>query len=269
MVEAVGLPFRLNDGQVLTLILDTGASGVLIDRDAADRAAVGHLGSLQAGGIGDGKAKAGFAAVADRCAVGTLRYKECLIRVAEGDLRLTEGEDGLIGTDLFSDYLVEMDFPKRQLHLTPQPPREPNPEGHDSRPPGDGWTRVFRYGHLLFVPTNVNGKSSGLFLIDSGAVMSSVDSTFARLSTKLHNNSALQIHGLSGDVKDVFQADKAVITFAGYRQKNLGLTSFNLNNFTEHRDVRIDGILGFSVLELFRLTLDYRNGLVKFEYKRK
>ncbi|HSU33243.1 MAG TPA: aspartyl protease family protein [Bryobacteraceae bacterium] len=268
-VEALGLPFRLNNGHVLTLILDTGASGILISQSTADKAGVGRLGSLRAGGIGDGEAKNGFAAVADSCAIGALGYKACLLRVAEGDLRLTEGEDGLIGTDVFSDYLVEIDFRKHQLHLTPQPPRDPNPEGYDAKPPGDGWTRVYRYGHLFFVPTDLNGKGSGLFLIDSGAVMSSVDSTFARLSTKLHTNSAMQIHGLSGDVKDVFQADKAVITFAGYRQKNIGLTSFNLNNFTGHRDVRIDGILGFSVLDLFRLTLDYRNGLVKFEYKRK
>jgi hypothetical protein len=268
-LEALGLPFRLNDGHALRLIVDTGASGILIGQSAADKAAVGRLGSLRASGIGDGEAKNGFAAVADACAIGTLEYKACLLRVAEGDLRLTEGEDGLIGTDVFSDYLVEIDFRKHQLHLTPQPPREPNPEGYDAKTPGNGWTRAYRYGHLLFVPTDLNGKSSGLFLIDSGAALSSVDSTFAQLSTKLHTNAAMQIHGLSGDVKDVFQADKAVITFAGYRQKNIGLTSFNLNNFTGHRDVRIDGILGFSVLELFRLTLDYRNSLVKFEYKRK
>jgi tetratricopeptide (TPR) repeat protein len=268
-VEGLGLPFRLNDGHTLTLVLDTGASGILIGQSAAVKAAVGRLGSLKAGGIGDGEAKNGFAAVADTCAIGTLEYQACLLRVAEGDLRLTKGEDGLVGTDIFSDYLVEIDFRRHQLHLTPQPPREPNPEGYDAVPPGDGWTRAYRYGHLLFVPTDLNGKSSGLFLIDSGAVMSSVDSTFARLSTKLRTNSAMQIHGLSGDVKDVFQADKAVISFAGYRQKNIGLTSFNLNNFTGHRDVRIDGILGFSVLQLFRLTLDYRNSLVKFEYKRK
>ncbi len=268
-VEALGLPFRLNDGATLTLVLDTGASGILVSQSAADKAGLTHLGSIQASGIGDGGAQRAFAAVADACDIGTLHYKTCLIRAAEGALHLTGGEDGLIGTDVFSGYLVEIDFRRQKLHLTPQPPREPNPQGYDSNGPGDGWTRVFRYGHLLFVPTNLNGKTSGLFLIDSGAVMSNVDSTFARLSTKIHDNSEMRVYGLSGDVNDVFRADKAIITFAGYKQKNIGLTSFNLNSSTEHHDVRIDGILGFSVLDMFRLTLDYRNGLVKFEYTRK
>lgn len=268
-IAAVGLPFQLNNGPTVTLVLDTGASGILVSQSVADKAGLGHLGALQASGIGDGGAQRAFASVADTCEIGTLHYKTCLIRAAEGSLRLTGGEDGLIGTDMFANYLVELDFRREQLHLTPLPPREPNPEGYDSRGPGDGWSRVFRYGHLLFVPTTLNRKSSGLFLIDTGAVMSNVDSTFARLSTKIHDNSGMRVYGVSGDVKDVFRADRAIITFAGYRQKNIGLTSFNLNTSAEHHDVRIDGILGFSVLDLFRLTLDYRNGLVKFEYTRK
>ena len=268
-VVALGLPFKMNSGRTLTLVLDTGASGILVSRSAVDKAELSHLGAAQTTGIGDGGAQRAFVAVADTCDIGTLHYKTCLVRGAEGALRLTGGEDGLIGTNVFSDYLVKIDFRKQQLHLAPQPPREPNPLGYDSKGPGDGWTRVFRYGHLLFVPTNLNGKTSGLFLIDTGAVMSNVDSTFARLSTKIHDNSVMRVYGVSGDVKDVFRADKAIITFAGYKQKNIGLTSFDLNNSAEHHDVRIDGILGFSVLNMFRLTLDYRNGLVKFEYTRK
>ena len=268
-IEAVGLPFRLNNGRALTLILDTGASGVTLNHRAADTADLNHLGSLHLGGIGDQKDKTGFAAISDTCRIGTLRYKTCLISAVEENMHFGEGEDGLIGTDVFSNYLVEIDFSRYKLRLTPLPPREPNQQGYDSSGPGNGWTRMFQYGHLLFVPTDLNGKTSGLFLIDTGATISNVDSTFARLSTKLHNNSYMRVRGLSGDVNEVFEASKAVITFAGYRQKNVGLTSFNLNNSPGHRDVRIDGLLGFSVLDLFRLTLDYRNGLVKFEYARK
>jgi hypothetical protein len=76
----------------------------------------------------------------------------------------------------------------------------------------------------------------------------------------------MHVKGISGEVKDVFEADKAVIDFAGYRQKNIGLMAFNLNNSPEHEEVRMSGVLGFPVLALFRLTIDYRNGLVKFDY---
>lgn len=266
---ALGVRVKLNNGPTLTLVLDTGASGILINHSAADKSGLALLGTVQATGIGDGGAQRATVALARSCQIETLHYENCAVRAAEGALHLTGDLDGLIGADLFSNYLVAIDFRKQLLHLVSLPPRPPNPDGYDAKKPEDGWTRVFRYGHLLFVPTNLNGKTSGLFLIDTGAVMSNVDSTFARLSTKIRDNTNMHIYGLSGSVNEVFRADKAVITFAGFRQKNIGLTSFNLNNSTEHHDVRIDGILGFSVLDLFRLTLDYRNGLVKFEYTRK
>jgi hypothetical protein len=268
-VQALALPFRLNDGRTLNLVLDTGASGVLISQQEADKARARHLGVVQASGIGDSGTQKAFLAVGSTCEIGGLHYKDCLVRAAAGPLRVTGDADGLIGTNLFSDYFVQIDFRNRKLHLTPQPPAPPDAELSDAAPPSDGWTRVFRFGHMLFLPTNLNGKSSGLFLIDTGSVLSNVDPTFARLSTKIHSNTAMRVYGISGDVSQIFRADRAVITFAGYRQKNIGLTSFNLNNTTEHHDVRIDGILGFSVLDLFRLTIDYRNGLVKLEYRHK
>lgn len=268
-VAALALPFRLNNGRTLNLVLDTGASGILVSQQDADKAGAHHLGAVQASGIGDGGVQKAVLAVANTCEIGALHYRACLVRAAVGPLRVTGEADGLIGTNVFSEYLVRIGFRERQLHLTPQPPLPPDPDVYDAKPPGDGWTRVFRYGHMIFVPTQLNGKTTGLFLIDTGSVLSNIDSTFASLSTKLHSSAAMRVYGLSGNVGEIFQADKAVITFAGFRQKNIGLTSFNLNNAAEHHDVRIDGILGFSLLDLFRLTIDYRNGLVKFEYRHK
>ena len=163
-----------------------------------------------------------------------------MVRAIEGKHRIAGDEDGLIGADMFSDYLIEMDFAKRLLHLTPLPVREPNPQGYDrvAGPDRAGFTPMFRAGDHLFATTKVNEKSTGLFLIDTGASVSNIDSTFARLSTKIHDNSRMHIRGVSGQVKEVFEADKAVLQFARYRQSNLGLIAFNLNNSPEHQDMR-------------------------------
>jgi hypothetical protein len=108
--------------------------------------------------------------------------------------------------------------------------------------------------------------TTGLFLLDTGSENSSIDSTFARLSTKIHANRFLRQKGVSGEVKDVFQADKAELQFGHFRQANVGVTAFNLNNVPEHQEFRTAGIIGIPLLSMFRLTLDYRNGLVNFEY---
>ncbi len=144
----------------------------------------------------------------------------------------------------------------------------PNPQGYDRIvPPNEAsFTKVFRHGHELLMPTNLNGKSWGLFLLDTGAEVSNVDSTFARLSTKIRGNDYMHVRGVSGEVKDLFEADKAELQFARFRQNNLGLTAFNLNHAPGHQEFRMSGILGIPVLSMFRMTIDYRNGLVNLDY---
>ncbi|MBV9084396.1 MAG: aspartyl protease family protein, partial [Acidobacteriaceae bacterium] len=259
-IRGFGIEFKIEGGRPLKLLLDTGASGILVRQGVIDKAELEHLGSGEAWGIGDAGVRKTFSAIANSCEIGGLKYKACLIRATEGKQRVGGEEDGLIGADVFSDYLLQIDFRKRLLHLTPLPARPPNPQGYDREIGRDraGFTPVFRDGDHLFVTTRVNDKNTGLFLIDTGASMSNIDSTFARLSTKIRGDDFMRVRGVSGQVKDVFEADKAFIQFARFRQKNLGLTSFNLNNYTGHQDIRMSGILGLPILAMFRLTIDYR-----------
>ncbi len=267
-VRGVGLQVAIEGGKPLKLLFDTGASGIVISQAAVDRAGLNHLGSFQARGIGDKGPRSAFLSVADDCAIGILKYKTCVFQATQGKGRVAGDEDGLIGADIFSDYVIHVDFQKRQLRLIPEPERPPNPQGYDRTIPPDeaSFTPVFQYGDHLYVSTTVNKRNTGLFLLDTGAGLSNIDSTFARLSTKIHGNDYLHVKGVSGEVKDVFEADKAELQFGHFRQSNLGLAAFNLNNGADHEEFRMAGILGIPVLSMFRLTIDYRNGLVNFEY---
>ncbi|HEX3682106.1 MAG TPA: aspartyl protease family protein [Bryobacteraceae bacterium] len=270
-VRGVGVEVSIQGARPVRLVFDTGASGILISQSTVDKLGLNHLGSFEVRGVGDKGARSAFAAVADTCKIGTLQYKTCMFRVLEGKGRVAGDDDGLIGADFFSDYLIHIDFKKRLLHLTPLPDRPPNSQGYD-RVVGDdekSFTPVFRYGPHLYVLTKVNGKTWGLFLLDTGSSISNLDSTFARLSTKIRGNEYMRVKGVSGSVKDVFEADKAELQFARFRQSNLGLIAFNLNNAPEHQDFRMAGILGLPVLSMFRLTIDYRNGLVGLDYDMK
>jgi predicted aspartyl protease len=267
-IRGLGLELRINGGRPARLLLDTGASGVFVRQSVVDKAHLTHIGADETWGVGDDGKRNTFDTVADTCQIGALKYKACVIESMEGKGRIAGDEDGLIGPDVFSDYLVEIDFQKKQMHLTPLPERKPIPQEYDRVLDANGpdFTPVFRLGDHLFVPTTVNSKRRGLFLIDTGSSMSFIDSRFARQSTKIHNDHYTQVTGISGRVKDVFEGDKAVIEFAHYRQTNLDFTALDLNQSPEHQELRMAGILGFPVLAMFRLTLDYRNGLVKFDY---
>ncbi len=268
-LRGVGLELRIDGGHPLRMLFDTGASGIVVKQSAIDKAELEHLGSGEARGVGDKGSRNAFAAVASTCQVGDLKFKTCLIEALEGKGRIAGDEDGLIGADFFSHYLVTLDFEKFVMHLEPLPARPADPQGYDrSVPPAETqFTPVFRFGHQLLVSTKVNDKHTGLFLLDTGAGLSNIDSTFARLSTKIHGDSWTQVRGVSGQVKEVFEADKAELQFGRFKQRNVGLTAFNLNNSPEHQEVRTSGVLGYPLLSMFRLTIDYRNGLVNFEYK--
>ena len=261
-----GLLVRINGKRPLKLLLDTGASGILINERAADRAGLTHLGRFETWGFGDNGVRHAFASVADTCQIGSLTYKNCILTALESSKSITD-EDGLIGTDFFSAFLIQLDFQRNAMNLTPQPERPVDPQGYDRVVP-PGFTPAFRFGHHLLVGTKLNGATKGLFLIDTGSSQSGVDREFALESTKVYGNEYVRLKGISGRVKDVFEANKAVIEFAGYRQDNLGMMVWDLNNSGKHQEVRLAGVLGMPVLDLFRPTLDYRNGVVKFDYNK-
>lgn len=266
-VRGLGLELAIEGRRPLRVMLDTGASGILLTQSAIDKAGLQHIGTTETWGIGDKGVRNAFLSVAGHCQIGSLKYKTCVFRAIEGKGRIAGEEDGLIGADVFSNYIVQIDFHKRQMRLKPQPPRPPNPQLYDRDIPPDeaSFTPVFRSGSHLFVPTLLNDKQWGLFLIDTGSSLTNVDSVFARASTKVRGDAFRRVHGVSGEVKNVFEADKAYIQFSHFRQNNLGLVAINLNNAPDHQEFRIAGILGLPVLAMFRLTIDYRNGLVNFD----
>lgn len=267
-IRGFGLEVTVEDNRPLRLLLDTGASGIVLKQSAVDKAGLKHIGATESWGVGNGTTRKGFNAFASSCTIGKMPYKNCLFEAMEGKGRIAGDEDGLIGTDFFSGYLIHLDFQQHLMHLKPLLPREPNAQGYDRTIPADeaDFTPIFRFGHELMIPTKVNGKSSGLFLLDTGASESNIDSSFARLSTKIRGDEYTTVRGVSGKVQNVYAADKAELEFGHFRQSNLGLTAFDLNNISHHQEVRMSGILGMPVLVLFRLDLDYRNGLVKFDY---
>jgi tetratricopeptide (TPR) repeat protein len=300
-LRGFGLTLEVN-GRKSTLLLDTGASGILINRRLAEKARVTRLADVDIGGIGDKGRKNGYRALADSLKIGGLEFQNCPVEVL--DQRSVVGEDGLIGADVFSSFLVDLDFPNDKLRLTqlPKRPEESAPatnlqtgeddseqegESADSdatakangakparsgpldryiAPEMQSYTRIFRFGHMLIVPTAVGDVQGKLFLLDSGADMNYIAPAAAREVTKVRGDSNTIVHGLSGSVKNVYRADKAILQFGHLRQENQDLVAFDLTHMSDHVGTEISGTLGFVVLRFLDVKIDYRDGLVDFAY---
>jgi tetratricopeptide (TPR) repeat protein len=119
-VAGYGLLVKVNDRNQ-RLLLDTGASGILINRRAAEKAGLTRISAVQFAGIGDKGQRDAYFALADTVRIGDLEFKDCVVTVSEKSMGLDE--DGLIGADVFSSYVVDVDIPGDMLRLTPLPKR--------------------------------------------------------------------------------------------------------------------------------------------------
>lgn len=276
------------------LELDTGASGLLISKTIAQRAGLKSLARVQLGGVGDRGPLGGYVARVDLIRIGSLEFRDCIARVSDSEN--VAGGDGLIGADVFSSFLVTLDYPVRKLLLAPLPPRPTdgglaslNTEGGDpttsdatgssvqSTGPPDRYVSptmkeyspVFRSGHDLILPVVLNGKTQRLFLVDSGAAISSISPEAARAVTKVRGGAPVVIKGVNGAVAKVSTSDKIVFAFGGIEQDNYDLYSFDTSSMSRDAGTEISGLLGNPLLSQLTMSIDYRDGLIKFTYDRR
>jgi len=309
-----GLAVKIN-GEKINLLLDTGASGIILGSEAADKAGLARISPLHLGGIGDSGAQRGYAAVADHVRIGDLEFQDCLVSVSEG--RAVSDGDGLIGANVFASYLVDIDYPDMRLKLSPlakrpedkvapqslisepdipanleqedsstsSPPSDPKQNARDSNAPQRAWneffkdryiapemadwTKVYRIGHIMLVPTFVDESKALLFELDTGAFTNILS---LRSGLKADNivpeEDALRVRGLSGEAKTVYSG-KATLSFGHLQQTDPAIVILNLSNVSGHTGTEVSGFLGYAMLRLLDVKLDYRDGLVNFEYRPK
>lgn len=307
---ATGLEVKLN-GHSNRLALDTGTSGILVRSATAEKAGLTRIGEQRIGGLGDKGGQSGYVAVAAHIRVGDLEFEDCLVRVvdAPGPSEI----DGLIGSDVFGAYLIDIDIPGQKLRLSPLPKRPDeaaaptalNSAGETRGAPEDNvenggeertapspnrakqanlaanlhlpkdayvapemarWTKVFRFGHMLLIPTRVDGFGPMLFMIDTGSFTNILSTRAAREVTKVRADSRTQVKGLSGKVANVYRADKATLEFGHYSQENQDIVTLDLSAISQSTGTEISGILGFEMLRILQVKIDYRDGLVDFLY---
>jgi len=299
-MRGLGLSVSVN-GTKANLLFDTGASGIVIDRVIAEKSGLTKLSETSIWGIGDQGSNKGWIGLANSIKIGELEFQNCPVAVI--DKRSIVEENGLIGADVFEHFLVDINVPDRQLRLSELPKRpgettqviklntdkddasgqpaentESAPSSKSTSPNAAGpfdayvspemtsYTKVFRFGHQLLIPTKIGDAPPKLFLIDTGAFTNMIDPQAAREVTKVHGDDYMKVKGVSGSVKNVYSADKAVLIFGHLRQENQDIVSFDMTSLSDGVGTQISGALGFTTLYLLDIKIDYRDGLVNLSY---
>lgn len=265
--RGINLHVQFNQRQTLRLLLDTGASGIAIAPKAAENAGLQILGGegRDAEGIGDDKAGTAFEYLATEVRIGDVAFADYPIAVFRG--AQTRNFDGLIGADVFRQFVIGMDFNGLELSLQTRPGALQDQDGAtdaaDTVPAG--FFRVLRFGNHLALPTSANGGAPVIFLIDSGSTMNVIDVAAARKASKLYKDDRAVVKGVQGKVKEVNRANDISLAFAGFRQSNPDLIAIDLTKVSDGMGVAFAGILGMPVLSQMKLTLDYREGVIRME----
>jgi len=270
-LRGMGLRVRFNRHETATLLLDTGASGISLSPKLAEKAGLEVLGreTVEVKGIGDQRSQDMLEYLSPVVEIGGVTFQNYPVSVFRA--AKTQDFDGLIGADVFARFLVGIDFVKTELTLDPFPDRAPttgeDPEdGADA--PAAGFHRAYRIGNHLTLYTLVNQRPARLFLIDSGSSSNLIDEQLAREAAEVYGGSPVGVRGIQGKVEKTSMARHVSLVFAGLRQDNPDLVAFNFDKISDSEGAGIGGIIGMPVLIQLKLSIDYRNGTVRLEYRK-
>ena len=301
-INGFGLDVKLNDKRA-RLEIDTGSSGLVISRSVAERAGLKVFSRVESGGIGSKGRVPAYTAFADDIKIGTLEFRDCAVEVIDQSNILDK--DGFIGTDVFSRFLVTLDYPMRKLILGPLPPRpgetasckpslktDSKAEGAEedsadsandsssasTKPISSGardryiapemkdWTPVYRIGDNLLVPTSLNNSSLKSFVLETGAFETFISPAAAREVTKVRTDDLTTLRGIGGDVDKVLSADEITFRFAHISQKVPRVVTFDSPRLSKNLGLEVSGFIGITALGQTTMSIDYRDGLVKLSY---
>ncbi len=262
---------QLNGKQTAHLLLDTGAGGISITPKMAERAGLEKLADLtsEAKGIGDQQAPTTFAYIATELRIGGVTFADYPVSAFRS--AKSPDYDGLIGADVFRQFIVTLDFPNLEITLEPRPggPRSMDDPVDAGPTPAPGFHRVLRIGDHLVLNTSMNDKPSGLFLLDSGSTANLIDTAVAKKASRTYGDDMTHVSGIQGKVNKVSRADSVSLLFAGFRQDNADLIAIDMTSVGDGEGVGLSGILGMPVLAQLRVTIDYLEGTLKLERPKK
>jgi Aspartyl protease len=285
-----GLEVQFN-GKRRNLQIDTGASGILLTRGAAAGLGIIRDKSIEIDGVGDNGGNGAYLGHAEKIQIDGMEFRDCSVTVLASNGALGGGDqmgermdtsDGLIGSDIFRNHLVTLDYPAHQLRLDPLPPRPGQnmteadqlwtagmfSDSYDSQdryiaPEMQKWTRVYRRRHLIVVPTHIGSAGTKLFLLDTGSQDNMISPEAAREVTGVKEGIAV-VRGLSGYSK-TYETQKVQIDFGGVRQPMRSMMSIDTTGLLNSVGVVVSGFLGYPTLSQLVIHIDYRDNLVSFE----
>jgi hypothetical protein len=121
------------------------------------------------------------------------------------------------------------------------------------------YTQIYRVANNLILPAVLNASKVRLFILDLGASETTISPGIAMDVSKVHEVDM-------GGRQKVIVADEITYNFAHMSQKVKGVVAADTSMTSKNLGMEISGFIGANTFSLLIMHIDYRDGLVKFEY---
>lgn len=251
---------KVNESDSLKFIFDTGADGSVINQLSLHKVKL-HIDGKTTN-IGSNGSNEVDHSSKNELKLGNLTQKELFLTIIPFG---TDSFDGVLGTDIMQNHIIEIDYHKQMLHFYAQNDKSINYKG---------FTKMKMHS-ASFYPTFIksalviNGKKyAGLFGLDTGADDALIITTPFGKKNKFINKmikiGAASFQGSDGAIVELPIVLCPEIQFAN---KSFYQIHTALSTATEGADAtdKLAGFYGNAFLKKFNLILDYRNKFIYFK----
>ena len=245
---------RVNGGDVMDLVVDTGAEQMVMSKPSAQRAGIRPVTNTLSAGVGRVGLRGLELGRVDTLEVGTLHVSNVPTIIKNpplSGLPDTRSENSFSPLALGLSTII--DYKNHHLILADDLPDEP----FDIEMP-------MRFHRLAMVRGIINSEHPKSFIVDTGGEVISISLSAANsLGVVPVRHIPLRVYGTSGWDQDAFLLPGVNLMFDRVQYDNFSVVVLNLHRPSALLGFQVGGIIGHKFLSNYRVALDLDRGLVR------
>ena len=245
---------RVNGGDVMDLVVDTGAEQMVMSKPTAQRVGVRPITNTLSAGVGRVGLRGLESGRVDTLEVGTLHISNVPTIIKNpplSGLPDTRSENSFSPLALGLSTII--DYKNHHMIVADDLPDEP----FDIEMP-------MRFHRLAMVRGIINSEHPKSFIVDTGGEVISISLSAANsLGIVPVRHIPLRVYGTSGWDQDAFLLPGVNLTFDRVQYDNFSVVVLNLHRPSALLGFQVGGIIGHKFLSNYRVALDLNHGVVR------
>jgi hypothetical protein len=248
----LALEVAIDGGKPVRLVVDTAGKGIVLTARSLRGIELKTLTQSKIEGMGADHARNGVVALARTVSIQDFGLVDCPLQVVDGPI--APGADGIIGTDIFQEFKLRLDASSRILELMPFGP------GESAREPPN----AYHVAEKLLLAATLDRHRAGYFLLDTGSAFSMISTTIMNGSIRPSN-----LTGSQGVIAGASRLSPVSLSFEGNEYTDPDPIAVDVGQMSQQQGIEISGAIGFNLLRSLVVSINYRDGIVRVESKRK